>query len=173
MLICLTGGGTALAADASSVKEYQVKAAFVYNFMKFVEWPAKRFDHTNSPLIIAVAGKSPMFDTLALAIKGRRMNGRELLLKQVATPEAARAAHVLFVAAGQDEQLDGWLREMAGSSVLTVGESETFGKRGGMINFLLESDKVRFEINLDSANGEGLQISAQLLKLATTVRRKK
>jgi hypothetical protein len=171
-LLCLAGSHTALGADAPSAKEYRVKAAFIYNFMKFVEWPPKRFEHTNSPLIIAVAGKSPMFDTLAEAVKGRKINGRDLVLKQVTTPEAARSAHALFVDAAQGEQWNESLRGLSGSSVLTVGESEAFGKHGGMINFLLEGDKVRFEIDLDSADRDGLQISAQLLKLARTVRRK-
>lgn len=171
-MLSLAGGGAAFAADAPSAKEYQVKAAFIYNFMKFVEWPPRRFAQTNSPLIIAVAGKSPMFDTLAEAVKGRKINGRELLLRSVTTPEAAREAHVLFVDASQGEPWHDGLAALAGSNVLTVGESETFARHGGMINFLLEGDKVRFEINLESADREGLQISAQLLKLARAVRRK-
>jgi len=170
LLFCLISAWPVAAADTSGVKEHQVKAAFVYNFMKFVEWPASRLDNASSPLIIGVAGKGRMFATLEAAVKGRTINGRALIVKSLAAPEDARGMHALFVDASEDARVEAWLRTAAGSSgILTVGESEAFAKHGGMINFVLEGDKLHFEINADSADQAGLKISAQLLKLAKKV----
>ena len=161
----------AAGAEVVSFQEHPVKAAFIYNFFKFVEWPASRFQETNSPFLIGVVGKGPITAALKAAVQDRKINGRDFIVQAVATPEEARAAHLLFVAAAEDKQLDKLLKALASSSVLTVGESEEFARQGGMICFVLENGKIRFEINMDSAQRAGVKISAQLQKLARTVRR--
>jgi hypothetical protein len=168
---CWLVGGRCVAAESLGTKEYQLKAAFLYNFTKFVEWPTNSFDDPDAPLILAVAGKGPCAAELEQVVKGRTANGRRIVVKMVETPEAAKGAHVLFLPASEDPRIEEWLGAVRNAGTLTVGESEPFAKAGGIIRFLLEGDKVRFEINVDSTEQAGLKISAQLLKLAKTVRR--
>ncbi len=175
LVIALCGWVSALparGADSLAAKEHQVKAAFVYNFAKFVEWPAGSFPNSSSPLVIGVIGKSPISAALEAAVMDRKINGRAMIVKCVDTVEAARETHLLFVAASEDKRMDDLLPALAGASVLTVGESAAFVRAGGMINFILEGDKCRFDINMDPAEKAGLKVSAQLQKLAKTVRRK-
>jgi hypothetical protein len=161
----------ACGAESTGVKEYRLKAAFLYNFTKFVEWPAPRFAETNSPIVIGVWGKDPFGPDLQQVIKDRSVNGRALVFKPVETAEEAKAVHLLFIPATEDSRVSGHLRALQGSSVLTVGETEAFGEAGGIIQFLREGDKVRFNINIGSAEQAQMKISAQLQKLAKTVRR--
>jgi hypothetical protein len=169
---CLMGlPHTVRADDASIAKEHEVKAAFIYNFLKFVEWPASRFGETNAPLVIGVVGKSPIAAALESAVQNRKLNGRHLIVKTVETYEDARTAHLLFVPASEDNRLAELLPALADSGVLTVGESAAFAKQGGIINFVLQDGKLRFEINVGVVERAGLKISAQLQKLAKTVRK--
>ncbi len=147
-------------------KEYQVKAAFLFNFSKFVEWPARKFTDGTSPIVIGILGVNPFGSELEKAVKGRHINGREVVVQQFDTPEAARSAHLLFVSASSDPSMVSALRALDGSSVLTVGESEAFTRHGGIITLVLEGDKLGFTINIESAGRAGLKISAQLQKLA-------
>src|SRR5688572_5847552 len=133
MLVLASG---AEAADIASAKEHQIKAAFVYNFLKFVEWPAGRFAQTNSPVIIAVVGKSSISTALDEVVKDRKINGREILVQTGITPAEARAAHLLFLPASEDKQLADFLTPLATAGVLTVGESEAFARENGMVNFV-------------------------------------
>jgi hypothetical protein len=153
-------------------QESQIKAAFVFNFLKFVEWPAGRFDKTNSPVIVAVVGPSPIAGALEAMVMDRKLNGRQILVKVVDTAAAASCAHLLFLPASEERRFQEMLTPLALTGVLTVGESEPFARGKGMITFVPDHDRVRFEINLDSADRAGLRISAQLLKLARAVRRK-
>ena len=170
LFLWLAGNGLAAGAEPAASNEYQVKAAFVYNFLKFVEWPAGQFAETNSPIVIGVAGKGAMGAELEAAVSGRRINGRELVVRTVDSPPAAQGTHVLFVGLGEDQRAEEWLRQPKGGGTLTVGESEVFGKRGGMITFWHEGDKRRFSIDVAAASQAGLKISAQLQKLARGAR---
>jgi hypothetical protein len=165
-LVAQAGG-----ADVVVTKEHEIKAAFVYNFLKFVEWPEDRFGKTNSPVIIGVVGTSPITAALEITVKDRAINGREIHVKTVETLEGAKASHLLYFPAATDHRADEFLSSVP-AGVLTVGESGGFGNRNGIINFVLEGDKVRFEINVDAAEQAALKISAQLQKLAKTVRRR-
>lgn len=176
-IVFLAGGlgllsGHILGAEIASAKEHQLKAAFIYNFLKFVEWPTNRLQETNTPIIIGVTGGSPIGPALEAVVKDRRLNGRELIVRVVDSPEAAKATHLLFVAGSEDLRLDGLLLALARNGTLTVGESESFANHGGMIRFKLEEEKLRFDINMDAVELDGLKISAQLQKLAKSVRRK-
>jgi len=156
---------------AEALKEYELKAAFVYNFSKFIEWPTNRLHGASTPFVVAVAGTSPCAAELGKIAKERKVNGRTIIVKTVQTPAEARDAQVLFVAASEDSRLKEWLAGIHGAGVLSIGESERFSKEGGMINFLLEGEKIRFDLNIDQAEDTGLKISAQLQKLARTIRR--
>ncbi len=168
----LLAGLAPLAAGAEPPTEYQVKAAFLYNFTKFVEWPPRHFAAAESPITIGVLGADPFNGGLEAVVRGRRVGARPLVIRLLPAATAA-AVDVLFVPAGQEALLDrATLASLGEAGVLTVGESPEFGALGGMINLVIEEHKVRFEINQAAAERGGLKLSAQLLKLATTVRRR-
>ena len=174
-LICLLLVGLGVLQSAGAVevgKEHQLKAAFVYNFTKFVEWPLNRFPDTNSPIVIGVVGKATITAALESVVKDRKINGRDILVKTVETLEEARVAHLLFLPASEDKRLNDFLAPLATAGVLTVGESSAFTRERGMINFVLENDKVRFDFDMEAVDRAGIKISAQLQKLAKTIRRK-
>jgi hypothetical protein len=158
--------GAPLETPSAAFKEYQVKAAFLFNFSKFVEWPARKFADGTSPIVIGILGTNPFGSELERAVKGRHINGRDVIVQQFDSAEAARSAHLLFVSASSDPSMVSALRALDGSAVLTVGESEAFTRHGGIITLVLEGDKLGFTINIDSAGRAGLKISAQLQKLA-------
>jgi hypothetical protein len=162
LLTCIT----ALGADVA--KEYQIKAAFVYNFTKFVEWPPQSFTDAAEPIVIGIVGKNPFGESLENAVRGRKVGGREIVIVNVTPEMQRRAIHVLFVAAGEEKSFDPKLAP----SALTVGETERFNGLGGMITFISDAEKIRFMVNLEHADEAQLKLSAQLLKLASTVRRK-
>ncbi len=155
-------------ADSTTSREYKVKAAFIYNFAKFVEWPAQKLGGDSAPLVIGVLGPNPFGDELENALKGRQINGRPVVVRQFDNLEAAKAAHLLFVSLNDESKLRKALKEYG---VLTVGQSESFARNGGIITFTFEDDKLRFEINVGAAEQAGLKISAQLQKLAKSVRK--
>jgi len=168
----LLGGQPVAAAEGTVSKEYQVKAAFLYNFTKFVEWPAQHFATEDRPVVIAVLGHNPFGEELEQITRGRRVNGREITIAFIDTAAAAAAADLVFVCAGEESRFEAMSTALRQAQVLTIGESPRFADAGGMITFLREADKVRFAVNLDSAERAGLKISAQLLKLATDVQHK-
>jgi hypothetical protein len=163
-------GSAPMRAEVS--REYQLKAAFLYNFAKFVEWPAARFEGADAPIVIGVMVDNPFEDELEKAINGRQAGGRSLVVRRVTSGEEARGVHLLFVPAAQEARFAEWTESLAGAAVLTVGESGEFSGRGGVIAFVREADKVRFAVNLEAADAHRLKISAQLLKLAVAVHRK-
>ncbi len=170
---CLLAGITqGDAAEAPVSKEYQIKAAFLYNFTKFAEWPDSAFADPKSPIVIGVLGANPFGGELAKAIEGRKVNGRDLVLKPLEKSGDLESVHVLFTGSSEEVKLIEALGSVNRRPILTVGETDSFAKHGGIITFILEGDKVRFEINMDAADQAGLKISAQLQKLAKTIRRK-
>jgi hypothetical protein len=163
------GAVTAAGAELIS-KEYQIKAAFLYNFTKFVEWPTDRFVSKDAPLVIGVLGKNPFGDELATLVRDRRVNGHPISIVQLQSAAEIAGTHVVFIAAGEESRL-GSLNGLWPPGVLAVGESTRFATFGA-VNFTKVDDKVRFEIDISVAERGGLKISAQLQKLASSVRRK-
>ncbi len=145
--------------------EYQVKAAFLYNFVKFVEWPAA-ISEQQGPVVMCVIGKDPFGDSLVRAVEGKKVNGRPLEVRQIAGPGAAISCHVLFVSSSESGRINEISSAVRVWSVLTVGEGERFTERGGMIAFVMEGQRVRFQINLKVATEAGLKVSSKLLLLA-------
>lgn len=149
--------------------EYQVKAAFIDNFIKFVDWPDAAFPDSHSPVTISVLGGT--FLTAALkAIEDVPVKGRHLSIHAIKGLADLRPSHILFVSSSEKDQLNEILQSVKDTSVLTVGEVEGFCDKGGIINFILVDNKVRFEINPDAAHKASLVISSKLLRLATIVR---
>jgi hypothetical protein len=165
--IALIGLVAVLAAPlAAAAPEYHVKAAFLYNFAKFVEWPP---DAIAPEMRVCVFGGDPFGRALPETLAGKSVSERPLTVAYPATVRQLSDCHVLFVGASEDHELPRLLPSLAGTGVLTVGESDEFARQGGIITFRRERSKVRFEINETAAERAGLRISSQLLKLATRV----
>jgi YfiR/HmsC-like len=159
-------------APANVTKEYEVKAAFLYNFAKFVEWPPSSFPDDHAPLVIGVFGANPFGDELEEMVRGRKLGGRDIAVEYIDTAEQAKTVQVLFVSRDEDQRVDDLLQALASCNVLVVGESDRFSAAKGMIRFFVEGDRVRFDIDVARADGVGLKISAQLQKLARAVIRR-
>jgi hypothetical protein len=161
----------AAAGAAAPAREYEIKAAFLYNFTKFVDWPAQTFANADAPIVIGVLGESPCVQALERLIKDRKVNGRTIVVRRIASAAEARVTQLLFVGSAQQAQFARLEPAIESLPVLTVGESPGFETLGGAIEFVPQGDKIRFEINIDAAEHAGLKISAQLQKLATVVHR--
>jgi hypothetical protein len=154
-------------AQRSSASEYQVKAAFIYHFAKFVEWPVGA---PSGPIKIGILGKDPFGSTLDNTVKGKTANGRTLVIKRLTRTEDARSCHIVFVSASEKSRVTEILATIKGAPVLVIGDVERFAHRGGTVNFYPEQNKVRFEVNVDAADKAGLKISSKLLSLARIVK---
>jgi hypothetical protein len=140
--------------------EYRVKAAYLFNFTKFVEWPAAAL-RADEPLTICIAGMNPFGDTLDETLRGESVGGRPLTARAVTDGDGC---HVLFVPEGVPAAT--LLLNMRAKPVLTVGESPEFLRQGGVVNFVMQDGKVRFEISQDAATKAHLRISSHLLRLS-------
>lgn len=152
--------------DGQGSMEYQVKAAFLFNFAKFVLWPPHKFNQPDSPLIIGIVGNDPFGGLLEEAVEGKQINDRSVMVQHIDTMEELRKCHMIFVCRSESDRLGPILAEVRGDNVLTVGETDKFISKGGMINFVMVGDKVRFEINNSAAWHAGLKISSQLSSVA-------
>jgi len=168
LLATLAGGITARAQGSDSLPEYQLKALFLYNFAKFVDWPAGTFPETNSPIIIGVLGKDRFGPILDKTIN-QPLNGHPFVIRRFATVAEADGCHILFISDQETRRLDEILRSLKGRSILTVSEIENFARQGGLIQFITVDDKIRFLINNNAARSSGLRISSQLLNLAVKI----
>jgi YfiR/HmsC-like len=166
--MCLFTGQPSLAAGQAPT-EYQVKAAFLFNFAKFIDWPAARFSREDAPLVIGVLGKDPFGPILDAIIHDKSINRHPLQVQRLADGDDLKACHVLFVSRSEKQHLGEIVEAVKGSAVLTVGETDDFLQRGGMINLYLESDSVKFAINPASAQRAGLGMSSKLLGVAKVV----
>jgi len=155
---------------AQSISDTQVKAAFLYNFAKFVEWPADAFPDSGAPIVIGVVGTDPFGGTLDKTTSGKTANGRPVEVRRFKLGQDLRGCHILFVGVSDRKQMAAVMLNLNQASVLTVGDMDTFNQEGGIIQFLLEGDKVRFEINTRAATRAQLKISSKLLSLAKSVK---
>lgn len=156
------------AAEISTPSEYEVKAAFLYNFVKFIEWPAGSFADDQSPLTFCVLGDDPFgkgFDP----IRSKTIHNRPVSIRHIDDPAAAGACHLLFISASEQDRVDDLLGSLDNRGILTISDMKKFALSGGMIAFVTVENKIRFEINIRSANRSGITIGSQLLKLARTV----
>ena len=153
-------------AQTAQPSEYQVKAAFLFNFAKFVDWPATAFPAPASPVIIGVLGKNVFGDSLEQTLHNKSINNRPVELKIFQTVAEATNCHVLFISTSEKGHLAKTLAALQGTSILTVSEMDEFISAGGMINFVIEDSKIHFEINDSAAEKAGLKISSKLLSLS-------
>jgi hypothetical protein len=164
-LSCVTANGAAVPT------EQEVKVAFLYHFTRFVEWPADA-KSGETRFVVAVLASDEFAALAERTLSGKSANDLPLSVRRIAGPAEASKARILFVGATETKRLPEILQAVAGDSVLTIGESEGFAERGGMIGFRTVDNRVRFDINVEQASRSGLKISSEVLKLARVVRTK-
>jgi hypothetical protein len=160
-----------LQAQQPKVSEYQVKATYLYNFGRFVQWPPNATAAKGDSFSICVLGQDPFGPTLDSTLAGETLDGKPLAVKRISTPRDAGECRILFISSTEENHLKEILAALDESAILTVSDMPAFSRRGGMIQFVLERDKVRFEVNLTTTEIAKLTLSSELLKVATTIRR--
>lgn len=158
-----------LANGGDGIDEYQLKAAFLSKFVKYVTWPSERTSPKDAPFVMGVLGTDPFGARLDETFKGRKLDDHPIVVRRLAGFEGIASVHVLFVPGRETKHLEQVIALTAGAGVLLVGESSDFALDGGVINFYVEGGKLRFEINTDSAKRQKLRVSSDLLKLARIV----
>ncbi|MEO8125549.1 MAG: YfiR family protein [Bryobacteraceae bacterium] len=163
-------GSTPVGLAAGEIGEYEVKAAFLYNFARFVEWPATAFSGPRDPIVICILGDNPFGDSLSDAIRGKELAGRSFAVRRISELPLKSRCQILFVTSAGMKLLRPAAGTLKSAPILTVGETPGFGYEGGVINFKLEDGRIRFEINVEAAEQAHLNISSKLLSLAQIVK---
>jgi len=160
-------------AGSPTFSEFEVKAAWLFNFARFVDWPTNTFTNPATPLVVGVVGvggKDPFGRELEKAFTDRTIRGRPVILKRGPLESELTGCHLLYVAPSERRRFRELFEKLRGAPVLTVGESDEFLEQGGIINFVRKDNAVRFDIDVRSAQRAGLKLDANLLKVALTVR---
>jgi uncharacterized protein DUF4154 len=161
---------TASTAQVRPPSEYELKAAFLFNFAKFVDWPSNSFANPEAPFLVCVLGPDPFGGALDGALRGKVVAEHPVNITRVKHVADLVGCQILFVAASESRHLPEILAKLRGHCVLLIGETDDFASSGGAIQFTLEDNRVRFFINPDAADRAGLKISSKLLALAKIVR---
>lgn len=158
--------------DSSDSSEYLIKAGFIFNFAKFVEWPQTTFSQPDSPIVIGILGTDPFGAIIDQIVQDKKIGGRGFVVKRLkwgADLKDLKECKILFVGASEKAHIDELVQIVRWLPILTVGETPGFAERGGVIRFVLEDNRVRFEVNVEAARQAGLTISSRLLTLARII----
>jgi hypothetical protein len=166
-LLCLPA--PALAQAAPAALPYQVEAVFLFNFTQFVTWPAEAFRAPGDPFVICIVGEDPFGSYLDETVAGEKVQDRPLQVRRLQRLDPADHCHIAFVSGSESARVAELLGRLQGPGTLTVSDIEDFGKRGGMIRFVVENRRVRLRVNVDAAKAAGLTISSKLLRIADIV----
>jgi hypothetical protein len=169
-LVIMLGSRLAAGSPEQPMDEYQVKAAFLYNFAKFVEWPVEAFQSPVEPIGICILGQDPFGRSLEDTLAGRVIESRSLVVRHISSYQQNAGCHILFIGAVEIKRAPPMLADIRRPGILTVGDSDSSGADGVVICFRLESGKVRFVINLEAAAREKVRISSRLLNLAKVIK---
>ncbi len=169
MALLLLCGASAVPAVAQSATEDQVKAAYLFNFAKFIEWPAETFTAADSPLTFCTLGRSPVVDELDSSVRGKSINRHTIAVKHLHGPEDIKGCHLVFLAPSAIKQQQKLVLAAKGLPVLLVAETSGFAQAGGTINFYSEAGRLLFEVNIGAAESAHLKVSSKLLSLARIV----
>lgn len=161
--------GSKTLAQTKDPTEYEIKAAFLLNFAKFVEWPAEAFANDVAPISLCVVRYDPFGSALDDTIRGKLINNRQLLARRINELPELKACQMVFVSEREEKRLPEILTSVKGSNALVVGESEDFAERGGSVQFYLENSRLRFAVNVDAVQRARLTVSSKLLTLAKIV----
>ena len=153
-------------AQTSAIPEYQVKAAFLFNFTKFVEWPPSSFSTPQAPLVIGIYGKDPFGSYLKETVAGEKIDGHPLVIQYYSSIEEIRTCHILFINETETHKVKQVIESLKGRSILTVSDKPDFMKNGGMIRLFIENNKTRLRINREATEAANLVISSKLLRIA-------
>ncbi len=170
------GQGTGAVTGAENLRstphgEYQVKAAFLYNFAKFTKWPSGTYADASAPLLVCILGQDSFGKALD-ALAGKRINGRPVAVSRLAGVEEARQCQVVFISESEEERVSEIIGYLAGRPVLTVCNAPSCTRFRGIIHLKVVAQKIRFAIDIDCADSAGLKLSSKLLALADKVARK-
>ncbi len=176
VLLSIALGGAAWNAAAQTDdgdetnREYAIKAAYLYQFGRYVQWPPDSFADSRAPLVIGILGRAPFGDILDEIARNKHVEGRPIVIRRFASMADYKPCHILFVTASVDEAEATAAISMAKKApVLLVGEEPGFIQEGGLVNFFMDGNRIRFEINAEAARHERLKISSKLLNLAKIV----
>ena len=166
LLLALLSGPRGAGAAEAGPTEYQVKAVFLFNFAKFIEWPPAKLGEPDSPLVIGIIGDNPFGTLLDETIKDQTINGHKLVSRAISTTAEAAACHIVFISRSEKERLRPLLAGLKGQPVVTVSELRGFAQDGGMIALVLLNGRVKLEINPAAAGEAGVKLSSKLLSIA-------
>lgn len=151
-------------------REYRIKAAFIFNFTQFVEWPGQAFATPQSPAVIGILGKDPFGTYLEETIAGESIHKHPLVIRHFSSLEEVSNCHILFITVGDKAKQQEIIEKLKGRGMLTISDAgSSFSKLGGMIRLYTKNDKINIQVNLEAAKAEGLVVSSKLLKLAEIV----
>jgi hypothetical protein len=158
-------------AQGAKPTDFQVKAAYLYNFGRFVEWPPKVTSAKTGSFTICVLGEDPFGRALDDILAREKIGNQSVAARRISNPRESLDCHILFISSSEANRLNKIIDALDKSAVLTVSDLPEFSQHHGMIQFVLEGNRVRFEVNLSATQKAGLTLSSELLKVATAVRR--
>jgi hypothetical protein len=167
MSILLIAASLKLIAQPTIPPEYQLKAVFLFNFARFVDWPARAFSAPDAPLVIGILGDDPFGGYLDETVRGEKSNDHPLVVQRYRRPSEIHGCHVLFISRSEADRLEQIFSTVRGRAFLTVGELDDFTARGGMIRLANERNKIRIHVNMSAVKTANLALSAKLLGVAT------
>ncbi|WP_164851264.1 YfiR family protein [Larkinella soli] len=156
-------------AQPMPASEVSVKAVFIYNFTRFVEWPETAFSSPDAPFVIGIFGADPFGSVMAETVAGEKVGNHPIHVQRYRDPAGLADCHLVYVGSREAEVVREMLASLGRRAVLTVGEAVPFNRMGGMIRFLTRNNKIRFEINASAARAVQLNISSKLLNVAEAV----
>ena len=169
LMYLLFAGSIALGQQRPSA--YQVEAAYLYNFSRFVEWPAKTAFPQSNSFTICVLGEDPFGQALDATLAGETIGNQKVTARRISSPQMSADCQILFISSSEANRLNKIIEALNKNAVLTVSDIPQFSQRQGMIQFVMEENRIRFEVNLTATQQAGLALSSELLKVATVVRK--
>jgi hypothetical protein len=166
MTVLMWLAGTAESSASPTYTEAAVKAAFIVNIARAMDWPDGTFVDDKSPIALCLMGDHPFGDNLTRIAKKTQIRGRQINIYYVSDPARVSGCHILFVAGSEDKRLDKILQSTSGRPILTVGDTPGFGDRGLLVNFYRAGDNIRFEINVRTLDRSGLTASSNVINNA-------
>jgi hypothetical protein len=157
------------AASGGRSLEYQVKAAYLLNFTRYVDWPSESYGEPGAPMTVCVLGRDPFGEILDATMQGKITHGRPVSVRRIQSSGSASGCHLVFVSRETWQDQRQLLERLETRGILTVGETDEFAQRGGVIGFVIEEETVRFVVNTDARDRAGLRISSRMLSLAAAV----
>ncbi len=169
LLIIAVASSKIVYGQSTDAHEYEVKAAFLYNFARYFKWPERPSPGAGNAFVIGIVGTDPFGGILDQAMQGKTLQGKSVIVRRYANPSEATTCDMLFIGASETNSLPKILALLNNAPILTVGDMPQFAQRGGMINLVIHDNRVQFEVNVEATERARLTPSSQLLRLAKIV----